>query len=366
MKHAAYKAALDSALGVYSGGCRSLDPARQRGGARALGPRTVRPRRLDRVLRDRAPCAPPGTWAPATTSSTPTRTSGSTPRRPLTARSTRPRAPAVAHAQHMYGHVLPRLSRWDEALAQFEKADAIEEAYAKAENLRPGDDWHHLHNLQLLGYTYLRLGRFDDAERTFRRAFDTPARLPYRGAAQASLAELYLLRGRPEEALAVALALQVADPHARRARRRRGRRGRGAARAGPRSGGAGGRPQGRGASRERQGRGGRAGPVHGDLPAALRRPARHGARSARRRPVRGRGVDSEGGRRALRQPPFRRLGRRPLPSGTDRGRGAPRGSPGARRRHHRTDEEDRPGLHAGEFPFQVSGSRKDTGTPGTD
>jgi tetratricopeptide (TPR) repeat protein len=109
----------------------------------------------------------------------------------------------------MYGHVLPRLGRWEEALAQFEKADAIEEAYAKAENLRPGDDWHHLHNLQLLAYTYLRLQRLDDAVRTFRRAFDTPSRLPYRGTPQASLAEFYLLRGQPGEALTVAKALQV-------------------------------------------------------------------------------------------------------------------------------------------------------------
>jgi tetratricopeptide (TPR) repeat protein len=68
-------------------------------------------------------------------------------------------SPGVAHAQHMYGHVLPRLGRWNEAMEQFEKADAIEEAYAKTEGMRPGDDWHHLHNLQLLGYTYLRLGR---------------------------------------------------------------------------------------------------------------------------------------------------------------------------------------------------------------
>ena len=118
-------------------------------------------------------------------------------------------SPGVAHAQHMYGHVLPRLGRWEEALEQFEKADAIEEAYARAENLRPGDDWHHQHNLQLLGYTYLRLQRIDDAERTFRRAFDTPSRLPYRGTPQASLAEFYLLRGQPDEALAVSRALQV-------------------------------------------------------------------------------------------------------------------------------------------------------------
>ena len=76
---------------------------------------------------------------------------------------------------------------------------------------RPGDDWHHLHNLQLLGYTYLRLRRVADAEKTFRRAFETPARLSYRGTPQASLAELSLLRGRPRDSLAVARALQI-DP----------------------------------------------------------------------------------------------------------------------------------------------------------
>jgi tetratricopeptide (TPR) repeat protein len=118
-------------------------------------------------------------------------------------------SPGVSHAQHMLGHVLPRLGRWEEALAQFRKADAIEEAYARELNVRPGDDWHHLHNLQLLGYTYLRLGRAAEAEATFRRAFDTPARLPYRGTPQASLAEFYLLRGRLEDALTVARALQT-------------------------------------------------------------------------------------------------------------------------------------------------------------
>jgi tetratricopeptide (TPR) repeat protein len=118
-------------------------------------------------------------------------------------------APGVAHAQHMLGHVLPRLGRWDEALVQFRKADAIEIAYARELGLRPGDDWHHLHNLQLLGYTYLRLGDNAQAEATFRRAFDTPSRQPYRGTAQASLAELYLLWGRLEDALTVARALQV-------------------------------------------------------------------------------------------------------------------------------------------------------------
>ncbi len=116
-------------------------------------------------------------------------------------------APEVAHAQHMYGHVLPRLGRWKEALAQFQKADAIEESYAREERLRPGDDWHHVHNLQLLGYTYLRLGRQAEAEKTFRRAYDTPIRYPRYGREHATLAEYLLLRGRTEEALASARSL---------------------------------------------------------------------------------------------------------------------------------------------------------------
>ena len=117
----------------------------------------------------------------------------------------------------MYGHVLPRLGKWNEALVQFEKADAIEQAYAREQKLRPGDDWHHVHNLQLLGYTYLRLGRLDDAEKSFRRAFDTPIRFKQYGWQHATLAEYYLLRGRPEEALATARKLRDRTPGARAA-----------------------------------------------------------------------------------------------------------------------------------------------------
>jgi tetratricopeptide (TPR) repeat protein len=126
-------------------------------------------------------------------------------------------APQVAHAQHMYGHVLPRLGRWQEALAQLEKADAIERRYAEAEKLRPGDDWHHIHNLQLLGWVDVRLGRWDEAEQTFRRAFDTPVRTERSGFQQANLAEFYLLRGRLDEALAAAQALRNRRPVGRTA-----------------------------------------------------------------------------------------------------------------------------------------------------
>jgi tetratricopeptide (TPR) repeat protein len=109
----------------------------------------------------------------------------------------------------MYGHVLPRLGRWREALEQFRKADEIEKSYARAEGLRPGDDWHHVHNLQLLGFTNLRLGNSREAEVCFRRAYATPIRLPMYGWQHASLAEFLLLTGRVEEALSS--ARQLAD-----------------------------------------------------------------------------------------------------------------------------------------------------------
>jgi tetratricopeptide (TPR) repeat protein len=124
---------------------------------------------------------------------------------------------AVAHAQHMYGHVLPRLGRWQEALEQFRRADEIERAYARAEGLRPGDDWHHVHNLQLLGFTHLRLGNLREAEVCFRRIFATPIQQPYYGWQHATLAEFLLLTGRAEEALSTARELASRSPNARAA-----------------------------------------------------------------------------------------------------------------------------------------------------
>lgn len=81
-------------------------------------------------------------------------------------------APAVAHAQHMYGHVLPRLGRWREARAQFEAADRIERAYYAEQAIPPQDDWHHGHNLSVLGVVALRLGDVADAEERLREAFE--------------------------------------------------------------------------------------------------------------------------------------------------------------------------------------------------
>ncbi len=116
-------------------------------------------------------------------------------------------AARVPHALHMLGHILPRLGKWEDALTLFERADALEREYARVEKLKPGEDWHHAHNLVLLGYTYLRLARPIDAERAFRRMFDTPIWVPGYVAFRGTWPEFLLLRGQPGPALVAARKL---------------------------------------------------------------------------------------------------------------------------------------------------------------
>jgi tetratricopeptide (TPR) repeat protein len=117
-------------------------------------------------------------------------------------------APAVAHAQHMVGHVLPRLNRWQEAIAQFEKANKIEEDYFLREKILPQEDWHHVHNLHLLGMIYLHEGKVAEAEKILKRAFDTPVYNPFIEASwHAPYIEFLLNQGRFDEALKAAQLL---------------------------------------------------------------------------------------------------------------------------------------------------------------
>ena len=73
-------------------------------------------------------------------------------------------ASAVPHAHHMYAHVLRRVNRMKDAVAEFEKADQLETAYLKSESIPARYDWHYRHNLSLLGSSYQYLGRTASAD----------------------------------------------------------------------------------------------------------------------------------------------------------------------------------------------------------
>lgn len=113
-------------------------------------------------------------------------------------------APGVPHAQHMLGHVLPRLGLWEEARRQFEEADRLERAYYESQGIAPAEDWHHGHNLSVLGTVALRLGDEPAAERRFLEAYALDSSLP----SCAPWVEYLLLRGRNEAALESAMACE--------------------------------------------------------------------------------------------------------------------------------------------------------------
>lgn len=83
------------------------------------------------------------------------------------ARITAEMAPNSAHAQHMYGHILPKLNRWDDAIAQFEKADRIHEKWMASLGAFPQEDWHYRHNLDLLSHAYNWNHNFDKANKSW-------------------------------------------------------------------------------------------------------------------------------------------------------------------------------------------------------
>lgn len=78
-------------------------------------------------------------------------------------------APESAHAQHMYGHVLPKVGKWSEAIAQFEKADKIHHEWFKNYKAKPFEDWHYEHNLDLLAHAYSWQNELKKAESIWRR-----------------------------------------------------------------------------------------------------------------------------------------------------------------------------------------------------
>jgi tetratricopeptide (TPR) repeat protein len=117
-------------------------------------------------------------------------------------------ASAIPHAHHMYGHVLRRVDRIDDALREFVKADELELAYFKSDSIPPEYDWHYRHNLNLLGMAYQYVGRMKAAGEVLRRSFELESAVPpFDDANRKEWPALLLAQGRPADALAAARTL---------------------------------------------------------------------------------------------------------------------------------------------------------------
>jgi tetratricopeptide (TPR) repeat protein len=116
-------------------------------------------------------------------------------------------AASVPHAQHMHGHVLRRAGRIAQAVAAFEAADRVQQEYFRAERIPPEYEWHHEHNLDLLGSSYQYLGQMAKAERLLRAAFDLPSSLAVQMFNKRGWPEFLIGRGRIDEALAASAVL---------------------------------------------------------------------------------------------------------------------------------------------------------------
>ncbi len=116
-------------------------------------------------------------------------------------------APAVPHAQHMYGHVLRRTGQVKEAIVRFEEADRLERGYFAAESIPPSLDWHYAHNLDLLAASYRYVGQLNRAGTLLRTSFETPSMLAVQMFNKREWPELLLAQGRAPEALSAARVL---------------------------------------------------------------------------------------------------------------------------------------------------------------
>ncbi len=110
-------------------------------------------------------------------------------------------APAIPHAHHMHGHALMRTGRTEEAIAEFLKTKELEENYYRTEKIPSRYDWHHAHNLTLLGMSYQSLGQMKSAEALFHETFSSPTYTDFLDYNRKCWPEFLLSRERFQEAL---------------------------------------------------------------------------------------------------------------------------------------------------------------------
>jgi len=118
---------------------------------------------------------------------------------------------AIPHAQHMRGHVLLGRGLVADAVPSFESADRIERGYLAKERIPAEYEWHHEHNLDLLGASYAYLGRMQKAEQVLKEAFDLPTALAVQAFNKRNYPAFLTSRTRFDAARAAAAAL-VAHP----------------------------------------------------------------------------------------------------------------------------------------------------------
>jgi tetratricopeptide (TPR) repeat protein len=125
-------------------------------------------------------------------------------------------SPSIPHASHMWGHDLRRTGHINDAITQFLKTDSLEQAYYKAENIEPGFDWHHGHNLDLLAGSYQHKGQMKQAEKILRDADELIVMDAYAAFRQRELPTFLLHRGKYNDALQSALKMTRSEhPQAR-------------------------------------------------------------------------------------------------------------------------------------------------------
>lgn len=81
-------------------------------------------------------------------------------------------APQMAHSHHMYGHILPKVGKWQEAIVEFQKADAIHQKWYAETGAKKDQDWHYEHNLNLMAHAYFFGGETAKAESIWQRRCD--------------------------------------------------------------------------------------------------------------------------------------------------------------------------------------------------
>jgi tetratricopeptide (TPR) repeat protein len=116
-------------------------------------------------------------------------------------------AAQVPHARHMWAHDLRRVGRVEDAIAEFEKAHALETAYYEAEGLSEDLDWHRPHNLDLLATCHQHQGRMRKTEAVMRERGRLRPVLPGTEFNGKAWPGFLLSTGRYDEALAAARAM---------------------------------------------------------------------------------------------------------------------------------------------------------------